>query len=175
MTRLSPESLVVRWLAPEHVEPIHRILRATGAFNDDEVRVAVELLNESLRDSEGDYQVQVILAGAEVIGYTCFGKAPFTEAAFDLYWIAVDPLWHGTGAARVLMTATERNIRRRGGLLMLVETASKKSYARTRRFYESLGYRETARIRDYYRTGDDKIVYEKRWDPEPTTVQQEGA
>jgi ribosomal protein S18 acetylase RimI-like enzyme len=153
----------VHSLAPEHVEPICRILIATAAFADEEVRVAVELVQHSLRDPEGDYQVQVLSVGGDVIGYTCFGKAPFTEAAFDLYWIAVDPAWHGTGAARLLMSETEQNIRKRGGLLVLVETASKESYARTRRFYQSLGYRETARIRDYYRTGDDKIVYEKRW------------
>jgi ribosomal protein S18 acetylase RimI-like enzyme len=61
------------------------------------------------------------------------------------------------------MTAAEQDIRRRGGLLVLVETASKESYARTRRFYESLGYNEIARIRDYYRIGDDKIIYGKRW------------
>jgi len=145
------------------VDPIRRILIATAAFNEEEVRVAMELVEHSLRDPEGDYQVRVLSTPGEVIGYTCFGKAPFTEAAFDLYWIAVQPLWQGTGAARVLMTAAEQEIRRRGGLLVLVETASKDSYARTRRFYESLGYREIARIRDYYRIGDDKVIYEKRW------------
>jgi ribosomal protein S18 acetylase RimI-like enzyme len=163
MTNSLPESLAVHSLAPEHLEPIRRILIATEAFNAEEVRVAVELVEHSLRDPEGDYQVRVLSTGGEVIGYTCFGKAPFTEAAFDLYWIAVEPLWHGTGAARALMIATEQEIRRRGGLLVLVETASKASYARTRRFYESIGYREIARIHDYYRMGDDKIIYEKRW------------
>lgn len=151
-------------LAPEHVEPIRRILIATAAFNEEEVRVALELVEDSLRDPEGDYQVRVLSVAGEVIGYTCFGKAPFTEAVFDLYWIAVEPPWQGTGAARVLMTAAEQEILRRGGSLVLVETASKKSYSRARRFYESLGYRETARIRDYYRIGDDKIIYGKRWD-----------
>jgi ribosomal protein S18 acetylase RimI-like enzyme len=164
MTNSLPESSAVHSLAPEHVEPIRRILIATAAFTEEEVRVAVELVEHSLRDPEGDYQVRVLSAGGEVIGFTCFGRAPFTEAAFDLYWIAVEPLWHGSGAARLLMTTAEEDIRRRGGLLVLVETASKESYARTRRFYESLGYREIARIRDYYRIGDDKIIYGKRWD-----------
>jgi ribosomal protein S18 acetylase RimI-like enzyme len=164
MTNSLPESPTVHSLAPEHVEQIRRILIETEAFNEEEVRVAMELVEHSLRDPEGDYQVQVLSNAGEVIGYTCFGKAPFTGAAFDLYWIAVHPMWQGTGAARVLMTAAEREICRRGGLLVLVETASKESYARTRRFYESLGYREIARIRDYYRIGDDKIIYAKRWD-----------
>jgi ribosomal protein S18 acetylase RimI-like enzyme len=150
-------------LAPEHVEPIRRILIATNAFNGEEVRVAIELIESSLRDPLGDYRVIVLCRDARVIGYTCFGKAPFTEAAFDLYWIAVDPAWYGTGAARTLMSATERAIRTRGGRLILVETASREAYSRARRFYESLGYREIARIRGYYRIGDDKVVYEKRW------------
>jgi ribosomal protein S18 acetylase RimI-like enzyme len=164
MTNSLPESPAVLGLAPEHVEPIRHILIATAAFNEEEVRVAVELVEHSLSDPEGDYQVRVLSVAGDVIGYTCFGRAPFTEAAFDLYWIAVHPSWQGTGAARILMTAAEREIRRRGGWLVLVETASKESYSRTRRFYESLGYRETARIRDYYRIGDDKIIYGKRWD-----------
>ena len=149
--------------APEHVEPLRRILISTGAFNDEEVRVAIELVESSLVDPQGDYQVLVLATGAQVIGYTCFGRAPFTEATFDLYWIAVDPEWHGSGAARLLMTAAEREIRERGGRLILVETASRETYARARRFYESLGYREIARIRGYYQMGaDDKVVYEKR-------------
>ncbi len=168
MTNSSPELPAVHSLAPENVESIRRILIATAAFTEEEVRVAVELVEQSLRDPEGDYQVRVISSAGEstageVIGYTCFGRAPFTEAVFDLYWIAVHPLWQGTGAARVLMTAAEEEIRRRGGLLVLVETASKESYARTRHFYEAIGYREIARIPDYYRIGDDKIVYGKKW------------
>jgi ribosomal protein S18 acetylase RimI-like enzyme len=164
MTNSLPESPIVRSLAPADVDPIRRILEATGSFNEEERRVAVELVEQALRDPEGDYHVVVLAAGGDVIGYTCFGRAPFTEAVFDVYWIAIDPVWHGTGAARTLMAATEARIRERGGRLILVETASRESYSRTRRFYEAIGYRETARLRDYYRTGDDKIVYEKRWE-----------
>jgi ribosomal protein S18 acetylase RimI-like enzyme len=141
---------------------IERILRATGAFIEEEVKVALELLDAGVRDPEGDYLVRVLEEDGALLGYTCYGRAPFTEATWDLYWIAVDPAHYGTGAARRLMAAAEDDIRARGGRLVLVETASKPSYARTRRFYESIGYRETARIVDYYRQGDDKVVYEKR-------------
>lgn len=144
---------------------IERILVATGAFISEEVKVALELVDAALRDPEGDYVVRVLDGGPGrgVIGYTCYGRAPFTDGTWDLYWIAVDPAAHGTGAARRLMAAAEDEVRARGGRILLVETASKPSYARTRRFYESIGYREVARIRDFYRAGDDKIIYEKRW------------
>jgi ribosomal protein S18 acetylase RimI-like enzyme len=157
-----------RWAEPRPVEahdiePIRRILIATGAFIEEEVRVAIELVEDAIRKPNGDYLVKVIESEDGVAGYTCYGRAPFTDAAYDLYWIALDPVWHGTGAARRLMAATEADIRSLGGRLLLVETASKPSYARTRHFYESIGYHEVARIRDYYREGDDKVIYEKRW------------
>ena len=42
------------------------------------------------------------------------------------------------------------------------ETASKPSYARTRRFYESIGYTVISRIPDFYKAGDDRVTYWKR-------------
>ncbi len=142
---------------------IERILVATGAFTDEEMRVALELVDAAVRDPSSGYIARVLAEdGGRVAGYTCYGRAPMTDGTYDLYWIAVDPARHGTGAARRLMAAAENDIRARGGRLVLVETASKPSYARTRRFYESIGYVEAARVRDYYRIGDDKIVYEKR-------------
>jgi D-alanine-D-alanine ligase len=158
-----PEGLI-RPAAARDRGAIARILLATGAFTPEEVKVALELVDIACARPDEDYIVRVLdLAGAGVVGYTCYGRAPFTEAAFDLYWIAVDPAHHGTGAARRLMAAAEDDVRARGGRLLLVETASKPSYARTRRFYESIGYREAARVRDFYRAGDDKVIYEKRW------------
>jgi ribosomal protein S18 acetylase RimI-like enzyme len=165
----APQSAAVRqWAEPRPVEPrdveaIWRILIGTGAFTEEEIRVALELIEDAIRRPNGDYVVRVIQSEDGVFGYTCYGPCPFTEAAYDLYWIALDPAWHGTGAARYLITATEADVQSRGGKLLLVETASKPSYARSRHFYESIGFCESARIRDYYREGDDKIIYEKRW------------
>lgn len=100
--------------------------------------------------------------GTGVTGYTCYGRAPFTESTWDLYWIAVDPARHGDGSARRLMAEAEADIRARGGRTILVETASKESYARTRRFYESIGYAVVSRIPDFYKPGDDRITYWKK-------------
>jgi ribosomal protein S18 acetylase RimI-like enzyme len=169
-----------RWAQPRPVEgrdieAIRRILIATGAFIEEEIRVAIELVEDAIRHPNGDYLVKIIESEDGVAGYTCYGRAPFTDAAYDLYWIALDPVWQGTGAARHLMAAAEADVRSRGGTLLLVETASKPSYARTRHFYESIGYREVARIRDYYREGDDKVIYEKRWaaqQPEELIIQE---
>jgi ribosomal protein S18 acetylase RimI-like enzyme len=43
----------------------------------------------------------------------------------------------------------------------LVETSGLPKYDRARAFYTKCGYEEEARIRDFYTTGDDKIVFRK--------------
>jgi ribosomal protein S18 acetylase RimI-like enzyme len=160
---------------PGHLEDrpaIERILRATSAFTDEEVVCALDLVTSGCEHPGRDYFIRVFETGAgppaRVLGYTCHGRSPFTEGTYDLYWIAVDPAHHGSGAARALMSAVESEVAADGGRLILVDTASKPSYARTRAFYEKIGYREVSRIRDYYRPGDDRITYEKRFSPHGT-------
>lgn len=87
-----------------------------------------------------------------------------TEGTFDLYWIAVDPARQGTGIGRALLAAVEELVRAEGGRMMLVETAGKPAYAATRAVYAACGYREVARVPDFYEDGDDKIVYARRLD-----------
>jgi hypothetical protein len=48
-----------------------------------------------------------------------------------------------------------------GGRLIIAETSSQARYEKTRLFYLHHGYSEMARIGDYYRPGDDLVVYGK--------------
>jgi len=52
-------------------------------------------------------------------------------------------------------------VRRERGRLILIETASQATYESTRQFYLRQDYREAARIADYYKPGDDRIIYAK--------------
>jgi hypothetical protein len=44
---------------------------------------------------------------------------------------------------------------------VVAETSSQPKYENTRRFYLKCDYLEVARIRDYYKPGDDLVVYGK--------------
>ena len=46
--------------------------------------------------------------------------------------------------------------------LVVIETAGRPDYLRTRRFYESRGYGAVATVPDFYAPGDDQVVYVKR-------------
>ena len=151
--------------------PIHDLLKATGAFEEGEIIVAIELVDAAIRRSD-DYTIIVAEAdGGPVVGYACYGRTPMCDGVYDLYWIAVSPGSQHCGIGRALLNTVERDVAASGGRMLLIETASKPSYAGTRAFYEGLGYKETARIPDFYKVGDDKIIYVKRFPPLPSRKQ----
>jgi predicted N-acetyltransferase YhbS len=138
---------------------IERIVRATKAFREDEVAVAMELVDAD--ESEG-YRFVVAEVEGKVAGYACFGATPLTIGTWDLYWIAVDPEMQGEGIGGRLMRAVEAMVRTEKGRMILIETGGKASYGATRKAYLAWGYREVARVPDFYEVGDDKVIYQRR-------------
>jgi ribosomal protein S18 acetylase RimI-like enzyme len=138
---------------------IEEITRAVGVFRADEVPVALEVFDGAVAGSP-DY----IALGAEhdgrLAGWICWGPTPCTLGTYDLYWMAVDPAHQGAGLGTALVAAMERALL---GVarLVVVETAGRAEYAPTRAFYEGRGYRQAARIPDFYAPGDDQVVYVK--------------
>jgi GNAT superfamily N-acetyltransferase len=153
---------VIRELRREDRPPLESLLRATGVFTEDEVGIALELIDVVLdKPGQKDYVIRVSEEGGTVAGYYCVGPTPATESTFDLYWIAVDPARHGTGIGAALDGHALDLIREMGGRLVIAETSSRPAYDLTRAFYLRQGYAELARITDYYRPGDDLVVYGK--------------
>ena len=143
--------------------PLRDILQGTRMFTSEEVGVALELIDLGLRVRERGYRFLVAEIGCRVAGYACFGRAPCTDAVFELFWIAVDRQLHRRGVGGKLLDTVEASVCAEGGRMLLIETDSKPEYEATRRFYQRRGCRVVARIPDFYRPGDDKIVYAKHF------------
>ena len=153
----------VRPMVHKDKSTIMDILRTIREFTPEEVVVAEELIDAYLEaPSSSGYQVFVAEVDAAVTGYVCYGPTPLTKGTWDVYWVAVDPGGQGQGVGRALMAFTEARIKESQGRLVLVETSGRSDYAKTRRFYNSIEYKEAARIVDFYAPGDDKLVLEKR-------------
>jgi ribosomal protein S18 acetylase RimI-like enzyme len=147
-------------LAPRHRSQLEEIVRATGVFSESEIGVAIELFDETLTAS--DYEFIGAFESDRLVGYACFGSTPATDRTYDLYWIAVHPEAQSRGAGVALMTEVERQLEERRARLLVVETSSRDDYAPTRRFYHKRGYAESARLRDFYAPGDDRVILSKR-------------
>ena len=143
--------------------PVLGLIRATGFFTDAEVGVAEELLDAYLgKPGQKDYHVAVIENDEKAVaGYMTWGPTPLAEDAYDIYWMAVAPSEQGKGRGKALVRWIEDEVRRRDGRVILIETSSQPKYHGTRQFYIDLDYREVARVPDFYRAGDDRVIYAK--------------
>jgi ribosomal protein S18 acetylase RimI-like enzyme len=152
----------IRPLKPTDRSSIEDIVVSSGKFNDVEVVTALELVDEALEaGEESGYIFAVLESGNKVRGYACYGSVPLTEGAYDLYWIVVDSASQGTGFGRRLIEYIEQDVLSRGGRMVLIETSSQETYGATVQFYERRGYLLAARIRNFYKIGDDKLVFQK--------------
>jgi ribosomal protein S18 acetylase RimI-like enzyme len=157
--------MIIRPLAAGDRDRIHEIVTATGNFTPQEIAVAMEVIDDALA-GDPEYVANVLEADpGRVAGYECHGPTPLTEGTWDLYWIAVDPAAQGGGFGRALLEHAERHVRARGGRLLLIETSSQESYGATIRFYERCGYPLLARIKEFYRPGDDKLIFGRTLQP----------
>ncbi len=98
------------------------------------------------------------------VGLAYCESEPMTDQTWNLQLIAVRPDRQGQGRGTTLLRYVEQTLTVRGARVLLVETSGLPSFERTRAFYRKCGYDEEARIRDFYKAGDDKIVYRKMLD-----------
>ncbi|MCA1808985.1 MAG: GNAT family N-acetyltransferase [Kiritimatiellia bacterium] len=143
------------------MEALRQVIRATEMFTEEEEKVALELMDIFLtQPDQRDYIVEVLdEEDGALAGYVCYGPTPMTEGTYDLYWIAVHPRTQRRGYGRALLERVESLVAQRHGRLVLIETSSQEKYLPTRQFYLRAGYQEQARIPDFYRPGDDRIIY----------------
>ncbi|MDI6768413.1 MAG: GNAT family N-acetyltransferase [Anaerolineales bacterium] len=113
-------------------------------------------------DAASWYHFVAARRDGQVLGFACYGQRPLTQGTYDLYWIAVDKNHHRQGIGEVLLDEAEKQVKARGGRLLIAETAGKLAFEPTRRFYLRSGYQLEARIRDFYSPGDDLVVFTKR-------------
>jgi ribosomal protein S18 acetylase RimI-like enzyme len=144
---------------------IEKMVVSSGKFNDGEIATAMELVAEALENGEASgYFFAVLEEDGEkpsVHGYACYGPTPLTQGVYDLYWIVVDTSAQRKGYGKRLLEYVEKDVVMRGGRMLLIETSSQESYGGTVRFYRRAGYELVARIKNFYRVGDDKLIFSK--------------
>jgi len=151
---------------PSDKDDIRILVESSGFFSLEEVEIAVELVEEHLlKGLQSGYHFLFAEQFTHVVGYTCFGPAPATMNSYDIYWLVVHTAFRRLGIGKSLLTHTEDLIKKQGGRRIYIETSSKDLYETTRRFYQANSYRQEAVLRDFYRPGDDKIIYVKAISP----------
>ena len=146
------------------LDAVERLVRLTGVFNDGEVAVARELVDDALAKGGEASGYHFLFADGPggLEGYTCFGQIPGTAGRWELYWIAVDPNAHRGGLGRRLQEASEAAVKSMGGVMLIAETSTRSDYAPARRFYLAQGYSLLAEVPDWHDDGDGLAIFGKR-------------
>jgi len=84
-----------------------------------------------------------------------------TEGTYNLLAIGIKSDFQGLGIGSRLMAFIEAHLKQQGHRLLIVDTSGTEAYKQTRRFYNKLGYRKEAVIRNFWSDGDDKVTFSK--------------
>jgi ribosomal protein S18 acetylase RimI-like enzyme len=155
----------IRPLAPKDKATLLALMIKTRAFTAQEIDVAMELINVAIKDpDQKDYVVRCLVDDQDQpLGYVCYGPAPMTTGTFDLYWIAVDPDYQKQRIGSRLIDYLDEVVKGQGGRMILADTSTIPEYEKTSHFYLRNGFKEVAKIADYYGPGNDRVTFCKRY------------
>ena len=94
------------------------------------------------------------------IGYCVPEK--LTEGTYNLLEIGVSQEAQRKGIAASMMENIELVLKQNEARLLIVETSSDDAQIAARNFYPKIGYTQAAVIKDFWKDGEDKIVFLKR-------------
>ncbi len=153
---------MIRKLQSKDRNEIEKIIHEIENFSAEEKAVAMELIDEALNKPEQNYyNVFVYEDNEKILGYHCVGKRALTDGVFDLYWIVVAPFAQDKGIGKVLLEHCENFVKENNGRWILAETSSQDNYNATRNFYMRNNYSIVTQIKDFYKVGDNLIVFGK--------------
>ncbi len=66
------------------------------------------------------------------------------------------------GIGTLLLEYVERQVKKLGARILLIETSGLSSFEKSRNFYLKSGYEKEATIREFYKEGDDKVIFRKK-------------
>ncbi|MEM9927546.1 MAG: GNAT family N-acetyltransferase [Cyanobacteria bacterium P01_D01_bin.50] len=163
-------TLTIRLAKADDTEAIMNLADVIGLFEGEELEVLGDMLGGYFEGSLGEGHSWVVCEDAGVVGVAYFAPEQYAYGVYNLYFIAVHPKHQGKGYGTAVLQYVEKTLREKGDKplthalrdrLLLVETSGLPNFELTRKFYRKQGYEEEARIRDYYKPGDDKIIFRK--------------
>jgi len=156
--------ITIRPIEAQDRAQLLRLVEKQKNFNAQEVEVAIEVIDDTLDPAKNDYCILVAVSEEQrVVGFICYGDIPMTDRRFDLYWVAVDPTLGRQGIGRQLLARMETELSTQGSAKVYVDTSSTPGYDSARGFYEKNGYQVACVLHDFYRDGDDKVIYLKEF------------
>lgn len=151
----------IRPATPDDMEALMNLADAIGLFQPHELEELGNMLTGYFDSSLGSNHFWLTYDDGGPVGVAYFAPEPYADGTWNLYFIAVHPDRQGEGRGATLLRHVEQTLAERAARVLLVETSGLPNFERTRAFYRKQGYDEEARIREFYKAGDDKVIFRK--------------
>lgn len=148
----------IRPLNAHDIPALQVVLNETGLFP---AELLPELVGGFLSDQQSDDIWLTCEDSGRAIGFCYAAPEPLTEGTWNMRAIAVLPSRQQTGVGAALVKALEAKLIALGQRILIVDTSGAVAFDRTRQFYRNNHYVEEARIRDFWASGDDKVIFWK--------------
>lgn len=152
---------MIRPITPEDQTALMALAVSSGLFVPDELEQIEVLITNYLGGKAEPNHFWITDDDGGPVGIAYYAPEPQTQRTWNVYFIAVRPDRRGQGHGAALMGHIEQILQVQGEHFLLVETSGLPSFERTRAFYRRLGYDQVGQVPDFYKPGDDKIVFRK--------------
>ena len=85
-----------------------------------------------------------------------------TEGTYNLHAIGVKNNLQGNGIGGDMMEYIEDYLKSKSHRILIVETSSDPEFRLTRKFYSKRNYTQEATVREFWKEGDDKVIFWKK-------------
>ena len=141
-----------------HTSAVINLAEESGIFDVSGIEQIKQSLSAYL---EGNDERWFLALDDEPLGVLYCIPEMMTDGTWNVLMLIVGKNAQGKGCGRSLMAHAETVLKAQGVRLLIVETSSLDGFEVARKFYPKCGYTEEARIRNFYTSGEDKIVFTK--------------
>ncbi len=152
---------MIRTATSDDTTALMALAEETGMFTGDELEGLAGMLSAYFDGKLGEDHVWLVDDDGGLRGAAYYAPEVMAYGVWNLFFIGVREAERRRGRGEALLHHVEQALRDRGERLLLVETSGLEAFAPARRFYRKNGFDEEARIREFYKAGDDKIVFRK--------------
>jgi GNAT superfamily N-acetyltransferase len=154
---------MIRIALPSDKNQMIELFSSVNLFDTNELEFMSDLIETFFTSSkeEGHYWVVNDDNGINAVAY--YAPESFGKNVYNLYFIGVLPQYQGKGVGGLMLKYIENHLKELNQRLLLIETSGLPSFESTRQFYIKNDYKLEATIHEYYKEGDDKIVFVKKF------------
>ncbi len=152
---------MIRPTTPEDTPALLDLAVVAGLFERDQLDFLRGMLADYFADEPNDNRLWITDDAHGPVGVAYVEAERLTEGTWNLQMIAIQPDCQRQGRGAKLVRHVEQFLAARGARVLIVETSGLPNFESTREFYGKCGFNEEARIREFYKAGDDKIIFRK--------------